>query len=158
MINVYKLKILKCPHKILQSKAQIVEKFDDQLKKIIDRMFFLMKQNNGIGLAAPQIGIPLRLFVTEIPGEEKRVFINPSLASPFGASKIENEGCLSLPGYLYPVARPRIITISAYDVHGKEFNLFGWDISARCWMHENDHLNGVLIKDICSGKPIKIKR
>lgn len=158
MININKLKILTYPHESLKKKAEEVKQFDDELKNIVDRMFDLLSKMKGIGLAAPQIGLPLRIFITSIPYEEKRVFINPVIASPFGAPTIEKEGCLSLPGFLYSVPRPRIVTISAKDIYGKEFNLFGWGISARCWMHENDHLNGILIKDICFGEPIKNKK
>lgn len=157
MININKLKILTYPHESLKKKAEEVKQFDDELKNIVDRMFDLLSKMKGIGLAAPQIGLPLRIFITSIPNEEKRVFINPVIASLFGAPTIEKEGCLSLPGFLYSVPRPRIVTISAQDIYGKEFNLFGWGISARCWMHENDHLNGILIKDICVGSPEKIR-
>lgn len=166
-IDPSKLKVQIYPAAILRKKAAPVERVDDQVRAVIARMFALMREEEGIGLAAPQVGLSWRLFVVDIPAprddadrpipgradglpvwsEGPRVYINPRLSQPAGNLAGGEEGCLSLPDIRGEVVRPPIITITALDIDGREFTTTGAGLLARCWQHEMDHLDGVLIID-----------
>ena len=113
-------------------------------------MFDLMYEANGIGLAANQVGLPLRLFVINLAGKrgdgEELVFLNPVVSRPKGTSSAE-EGCLSLPGVYGDVVRPKQVTVDAYDLQGRQFQGEIDGLLARCVQHELDHLDGVLFID-----------
>ena len=113
-------------------------------------MFDLMYEANGIGLAANQVGLPLRLFVINLAGKrgdgEELVFLNPVVSRPKGTSSAE-EGCLSLPGVYGEVVRPKQVTVDAYDLQGRQFQGEIDGLLARCVQHELDHLDGVLFID-----------
>jgi peptide deformylase len=133
----------------------------DSRERVVDRMIALMRKADGIGLAAPQVGLSWRLFVVDVPsGEDRspqtvppsatdgpRFYINPKLSDPKGAPVPWEEGCLSLPDIRGDVLRPPVITISALDLEGKPFTQTAGGVLARCWQHEMDHLDGVLILD-----------
>jgi peptide deformylase len=142
------LRILHYPDPRLRRKAAEVKDFDASLAELAARMFELMKTAEGVGLAAPQVGVALRLFVMNATGEEKDrlVFINPVLDQLAGAAEAE-EGCLSLPGINVQVKRAARARVRAFDLAGKPFTLEAGDLPARVWQHETDHLNGVLIID-----------
>ena len=120
-----------------------------------------MVEEEGIGLAAPQVGLGWRMFVADVPLGEKRVatgdlpsatngpvvYINPVLSKPTGPVEPYEEGCLSLPDIRGEVLRPPVITITALDVEGNTFTQSATGLLARCWQHEVDHLDGVLIID-----------
>ena len=130
---------------VLRSKAVIVS--DPLEKGLYKAMIGLMHAAKGIGLAAPQIGIPLRLFVTDVPGDKPRIFINPIITVFSGEMDTKNEGCLSLPGVNEMVKRSSRIKVTATDLKGREFVLECGGMLARCIQHEYDHLDGILFID-----------
>jgi peptide deformylase len=136
------------PDPILMKEAEPVPNMDGQVKEIVDRMIQAMYANHGIGLAAPQIGIPLQIFVA---GDENgwRGFINPEVLAGEGESTLE-EGCLSLPDLVVPVKRKETVFIRAWNLDGKEMNLEVSGFPGRVYQHEIDHLSGILIIDYIS--------
>lgn len=142
------LKIIFYPDPRLKKPAETIQTFDEDLKALAERMFELMREAKGVGLAAPQVGIVKRLFVMNHTGEpeDDRVYINPELSNAEGAEEDE-EGCLSLPGLRTKVIRPDIIRIKAQDIDGNPIDEVSDDFRARVWQHETDHLNGVLLID-----------
>jgi peptide deformylase len=131
-------------HPALRKRCHEIKKFTPLLKDIIQKMFVLMEESHGIGLAAPQIGLPWRLFVTKI--DVPKVFINPILSTG-GKTTVMNEGCLSLPGIHLDISRRNTVYITAKDENGIEFKDKYTGLEACCVQHENDHLNGILIID-----------
>ena len=133
---------------VLREKAQRVTVFDNALAIFVDAMFDTMEEADGIGLAAPQVGVPKRLFVvdTRKPGE-KLVFINPEIIGTSQEQGLHEEGCLSIPGMYYDILRPLQVSIQAQDISGKSFVTHASGLLARVIQHENDHLNGVLFID-----------
>ena len=123
---------------------------DAELVRIVREMFNLMYAHNGIGLAANQVDLPLRLFIVNLtakPDEgEEFVFINPVLSKPKGNEESE-EGCLSFPELYGPVTRPKLITVHAYNLHGEEIRLNLNGMLARVVQHEYDHLDGMVFVD-----------
>jgi peptide deformylase len=150
-IDPAKLRIIKFPDPRLRKVSKPVVVFDDWLAHVIERMLGMMHQSSGIGLAAPQVALPLRLFVCNVTGDPKdnRVFINPSFVNPDGMAE-GAEGCLSVPDVTITVRRHRECDILAQDVTGKPIQLHGTELEARCWQHEYDHLDGRLIVDYMS--------
>jgi peptide deformylase len=124
-----------------------VEKFDDELRQLCDDMFESMYAANGVGLAAPQIGIGRRLAVIDVTvgknPEARLVLANPEIIQMEGEQR-EEEGCLSVPGFRGNVARPQYVTLRAQDATGKSFEMNGEGLLARAFCHEIDHLHGVL--------------
>ena len=139
--------VVKYGQKVLEQPAQPVAVFDGDLARLVEDMFASMYAANGVGLAAPQIGIPLRLAIVDITtGEDpeaKIVLCNPEILSTEGKQTAE-EGCLSLPGFRAPVSRPKSVTVRAQTLEGKWFETTGEDLEARAFCHEIDHLNGRL--------------
>ncbi len=142
------LRIVCYPDPILREKAEPVTEFDENLKAFVEHMYELMKTGEGVGLAAPQVGISARLFVLNPTGEpeDRKVYINPEFIGTNGVAERE-EGCLSLPGINVMMRRARVARLRAQDVEGNTFEESGEDLLARIWQHENDHLNGRLIID-----------
>jgi len=142
------LSILNYPDPRLRRPCASVETFDDGLKALAERMVELMKQADGVGLAAPQVGISRRLFVCGVSGEPDDVmaFVNPRLADLDGEESAE-EGCLSIPDVTVTVKRAKRCRIDAQDLEGNPIAFEGADLAARCWQHECDHLDGRLIID-----------
>jgi peptide deformylase len=130
------------PDPILRKKAQAIENIDGRVKKIVDRMAEVMYANKGIGLAAPQIGIPSRILIVDI-GEGPRVLINPEIVEGEGETVME-EGCLSLPTIELPVKRMEKVLVRGQDLRGKEISLELFGFPGRVYQHEIDHLNGIL--------------
>jgi len=139
--------IVKYGDPVLETPGQPVEKFDDDLQKLVADMFESMYAANGVGLAAPQIGISRRLAVIDVSNgknpEAKIVCANPQIMHTEGEQR-EEEGCLSLPGFRGHVLRPQYVTVRAQDASGTEFEMRGEGLLARAFCHEIDHLNGVL--------------
>lgn len=160
-VDVPSLEIVEYPHPALRAKAKPVDRITDEVREVARRMVELMRDADGIGLAAPQVGLPWRLFVVNVPASEdrsadtdpptatvgSRFYINPKLSAPTGAPVPWEEGCLSLPDIRGDVLRPPGITISALDLDGATFAGSAAGLLARCWQHEMDHLDGVLIID-----------
>ena len=146
--NPSDLKIVYWPDPRLLKVSARVESFDERLRTLAGRMFELMREHKGVGLAAPQVGINLRLFVMNATGDPKddRVYVNPELSAPEGEEEAE-EGCLSLPGIHVDVLRCKGLHIVAQDLEGKQFEQTEAGYVARIWQHEIDHLNGKLLTD-----------
>jgi len=146
---VDKLKIVHYPAGVLRRKASPVPEVTDDIRAIASRMLELMHEAPGVGLAAPQVGLGLRLFVASETGEpeDDMVFINPVILQPTEEMEDMEEGCLSLPEIRGQVRRPRGVTIQAIDLRGEPFSLRSEELPARIWQHETDHLDGVLIID-----------
>lgn len=144
------LHIIPYPHPTLRRKSKPVRRVDAELKSIVREMFSLMYEARGVGLAANQVDIPLRLFVINTESDpdkgQERVFINPVITQPKQSSEAE-EGCLSLPGLYGNVQRPKTVRINAYDLDGNEINEEVSGLLARAAQHELDHLDGILFFD-----------
>ncbi|MBI1388953.1 MAG: peptide deformylase [bacterium] len=134
---------------VLRKKTKFVKTFDKKLEKFIDDMFDTMYEANGIGLAAPQVGVLKKLFVVDTlePGE-KMAIANPKIIWQSEETWGMKEGCLSIPGVEGEVIRPRVIRVKAQNAYtGDEMEFEAEDLLARVILHENDHLNGVLFVD-----------
>lgn len=141
---------------MLERETEPVSEFNDDLRALVEDMFETMYAAPGVGLAAPQVGLSLRLTVIDVTaGEEKGnqiVLVNPEIAHEEGSQKGE-EGCLSIPGFSAIVERPFKVVCKAFDVEGNPIQVEGQDHLARVICHEVDHLEGVLYLDRIS--PIK---
>ena len=144
------LSIIPHPHPTLRVCSRPVRKVDAQLRNFVAQMLDLMYATDGVGLAANQVNLPLRLFVANPTGDrndgEELVVINPQIQFPKG-NETAQEGCLSLPGIYGNVKRPKTIRISAYDLSGNSIEREVDGFLSRVIQHENDHLNGVLFFD-----------
>jgi peptide deformylase len=140
-------KIVKYGDPVLERNAAPVTEFDDKLKKLTEDMFETMYAVQGVGLAAPQIGLAMHLAVIDVTSgknpEAKIVLANPRIIHMEGEQR-EEEGCLSVPGFRGNVLRPRFVTVRAQDATGKVFEMRGEGLLARAFCHETDHLNGML--------------
>jgi peptide deformylase len=139
--------IVKYPEPILQRPAAAVTEFDEELRTLVDDMFESMYAAQGIGLAAPQIGVPLRVTVLDLSfqknPEEKIVLINPEITFKQGKQYAE-EGCLSLPDIHEKVSRAAVVKVRAQTLDGEWQTYDGEELLARAFQHEIDHLDGVL--------------
>jgi peptide deformylase len=154
--------IVKFGNPVLEKPAERVTVFDADLKKLTEDMFESMYAARGVGLAAPQIGIPRRIAVVDVSFKEdpdgQIVLINPEIIHKEGRHK-QSEGCLSIPDFRENVSRALVVTIRAQDLTGKVFERTGDDLLARAFQHETDHLNGKLyISHISALKRDLIKR
>lgn len=132
---------------VLRKKCRPVERFDEKLWELLDDMRdTLYGSGNGVGLAAPQVGILRRVVVIDV-GEGLIELCNPEIISQSG-KQTGNEGCLSCPGQYGIVTRPRKVKVRAFDRNGKPITVSGEDLLARAFCHEIDHLEGRLFKDI----------
>lgn len=135
------------PDPVLKQKAKRVRTIDGSIKKLIRDMVETMHSEAGrVGLAAPQIGVPLRVIVIGIPEEEDIAIINPEIVRRRGERLID-EGCLSVPGYFGQIKRAELITVKGRDQDGKEIRIKAEGLLAQVLEHEIDHLNGVLYLD-----------
>jgi peptide deformylase len=142
------LKIIAYPDPRLRKVSIEVQKFDENLAALAKRMFELMREARGVGLAAPQVGKNIRLFVANHSGkpEDDRIYVNPVISDAEGEETAQ-EGCLSLPNINVDVGRPVTANIRAKDLLGNPIDQTESGYIARIWQHELDHLNGVLIID-----------
>lgn len=140
---------------VLRQKARKVKRFGPELERLANDMLETMRDAYGVGLAAPQVGLPIRLFVAEVPADmedephagESYVFVNPKIVK-VGREEVEREeGCLSIPGIYGDVWRPDEVVVRAQDVKGNTFRLRARGFLARIILHENDHLDGILFVD-----------
>ena len=142
------LKIILYPDPRLKKLSQPVTSFDERLRLLAARMLELMREAKGVGLAAPQVGENVRLFVmnaTQEPGDD-RIYVNPVL-SDFEGDEEQEEGCLSLPGIHVNVTRGKQVRMVAQDLEGNPIEEVASGFPARVWQHEFDHLNGTLLTD-----------
>jgi len=139
--------IVKYGDPILEKPAAVVKKFDEAFAELAEDMFASMYVAQGVGLAAPQIGMGIRLAVVDVTGgknpEGKIVLVNPEIIHAEGEVR-EEEGCLSVPGFRGYVVRPQFVTVRAQNVSGETFEVRGENLLARAFCHEIDHLNGIL--------------
>lgn len=153
---------------ILRKKVAPIKEITEEIRQLASDMVETMRAYDGIGLAAPQIGKSISIFVTEVPIEvpqgdgtsnwvpgEVRVYINPKIVQYSEEKWIRGEGCLSIPGVFGEVERPVQIVVEATDIEGKKFQEEQSWLTARAIMHENDHLNGVLFFDRMHGEKRK---
>ncbi|XP_078151746.1 peptide deformylase 1B [Carex rostrata] len=145
------LKIVEYPDPILRAKNKRIKTFDDNLKKLVQEMFDIMYKTDGVGLAAPQVGVNVQLMVFNSSGEpgegEEIVLVNPVIYKASDRTTMFNEGCLSFPGIFADVERPATIKVDARDVTGAKFKINLSGLSARVFQHEFDHLKGILFFD-----------
>ena len=135
------------PDAALKMKARTVEDFDDELKSLAERMKMLMRDANGIGLAATQVGVLRRVFVFQPDEEEILAIVNPEIVEQSDETDVADEGCLSIQGITVPVERSVSVVITGLDENGEpvRYDLEGY--AARCVLHETDHLDGILMID-----------
>lgn len=140
----------------LRAHCAEVESVDDEVKQLVDDLIETMYAADGIGLAAPQVGVPLRVFVYDVrePEIEPGVMINPRIVEAGGSIR-DTEGCLSIPGFDEMVERYAEVVVEGLDREGREIRIEANDLLSRCLQHENDHLDGVLFIDRLS--PLKRK-
>ncbi len=147
-LDVSGLEIVQYPDPVLRTVARPIDPIDDTVRAVAARMFELMHDAEGAGLAAPQVGLSWRMFVTRADDEHPdRVFVNPSIRDLDGELELRAEGCLSLPVLTVEVRRPTAATVTCLDLDGRSMTLAATGLMARIWQHEHDHLNGVLIID-----------
>lgn len=146
------------PDPILRGVSKPVERFDGELRKLADDMLETMYDAPGIGLAAIQIGEPVRMLVIDLAKEDQpkapQVFINPEILASGDERSVYEEGCLSIPDYYAEVERPASVTVAFTDLEGNRREIVADGLLATCLQHEIDHLNGVLFIDHIS----KLKR
>ena len=130
---------------ILYKKCKAVVKFDEKLHILLDDMYETMQSRDGVGLAAPQVGILKRALVIDV-GDGKIDLINPEIVEESG-EQTGSEGCLSVPGVFGEVTRPNVVTVKAQDRNGKWFKITGKELLARAFCHEIEHLDGKLFLD-----------
>ncbi|MCL2127321.1 MAG: peptide deformylase [Treponema sp.] len=144
------MRILTIGDDVLRQKAAAVENYKNDSEKwaeTVRQMLEALKKGKGVGLAGPQIGLSLRIFVTSVEGDVPRVFINPSIIETSLETAKYEEGCLSVPGVWADVVRPKTVKVQAWDEKGRSFTLDAGGILARVILHEYDHLEGVLFID-----------
>ncbi len=150
------LPVVKYGDPILNNEGSPITEFDGQLAELVENMFETMHTAKGVGLAAPQVGEAKKLFVMDCTGGKdparRFAFINPQIAETKDI-QVGEEGCLSFPGLYFEIERPRIVTVTAFDVNGKEFTMQFEDLEARCVVHETDHVYGKVFLEYLS--PLK---
>ena len=142
------MNIVNYPDPVLRQKAKPLTEINKEVYLKVEEMMELMYQAQGIGLAAPQVGWSVRLFIIDADGDshEEKVFINPVIIEEAGELNKE-EGCLSFPGIMSKVVRAQRIKAQAYNLKGQKIEIEAEGLAARAWQHEIDHLNGCLFID-----------
>jgi len=145
------MKIVKYPHPALRTHARPVAAIDKDVQLAAGRMLELMYKSEGLGLAAPQVALEYQLLVMNFEGDAERkeaeyVAINPVIVESKGALN-DREGCLSFPGLYQNVRRAKTVRVQAYNLKGELYEMTCFDLPARVWQHEIDHLNGTLFID-----------
>lgn len=139
---------------VLRKKCRAVTEVNDRILELIDDMFDTMYEANGVGLAAPQVGVLKRIVVIDVAGEDEEpqplVLINPEIIERSGEQTGE-EACLSLPGVFGIVTRPNVVKVRFFDENMEQYELEGEELLARAICHECDHLDGVLYRDVANG-------
>ena len=142
--------IVKDNNEFLSKKSRPVEKIDGRIKQLVDDMKETLVKADGVGLAAPQVGVLKRIFIFDINVDKSdiREFINPEIIKKKGKNDKYLEGCLSFPGRSFKIVRPEKVTVRAQNLSGDWFTFEAEDFIARALMHENDHLDGITIPQI----------
>jgi peptide deformylase len=140
------LPIRVAPDPVLTQKAKRVRNIDGSIHKLVKDMLETMHDAPGVGLAAPQVGVPLRVIVIGIPEQEDFALINPEVVKTKG-ERVVSEGCLSIPGYVGQLKRSESVTVKGRDPSGKEVRIKAVELLAQALEHEIDHVNGILYTD-----------
>lgn len=130
---------------VLKQRARDVEELDGSVAALVETMYETMYDAVGVGLAAPQVGVQRRIFTYDI-GEGPHAVLNPEIAESAG-EWVYNEGCLSVPGIHFEIARPKVVTLRGLGVDGNEIEIEADEMLARVFQHEVDHLDGILLLD-----------
>ncbi|HUV53125.1 MAG TPA: peptide deformylase [Dehalococcoidia bacterium] len=142
------LPVVQMGNPVLHSKAKKVKTIDGSIQKLIDDMIETMRDIDGVGLAAPQVGVPLQVVVYELPDDKKvTVLINPEIVKSSEETEMMDEGCLSLPGYRGEVKRLTSVTVKGRNRQGKMIRIKGEGLLAQVLQHEVDHINGIVFVD-----------
>ena len=159
-VDPHTLALILHPAEVLRGKASEVDPSDPNVQAVAKRMISLMVEHEGAGLAAPQVGLSWRLFVTRNPedADEALVWVNPTLEIVNGEVESNEEGCLSLPEIRGNVRRPVGIKITGWNALGEPAEMTSEEFIARVWQHENDHLDGILIIDKMSAMDRLVNR
>jgi peptide deformylase len=146
MIDFEKCRITRYPSEVLARKAEPVEEIDENIRQFVKKMTEMMIERKGIGFAAPQAGVSLRLFIISLDGtaQNVKVYINPTV-TPDGALVSNEEGCLSVPGVFTKIRRHKKCKVTATDLDGNEFSEEAEGLYARALQHEYDHIEGMTI-------------
>ncbi len=142
-MSTYPVRVFGDP--VLKQKAKDVTELDGTLARFVDTMVDTMYEASGVGLAAPQVGVQKRMFTFDV-GDGPQVLINPEVAEATGEWVYE-EGCLSIPGFHFEIVRPKVVTMQGIDLDGNELIIEGDELLGRVFLHELDHLDGVLMLD-----------
>ncbi len=142
-MSTYTIRVFGDP--VLKQRAKDVTDVDGALARVVNTMVDTMYDASGVGLAAPQVGVQKRLFTFDV-GEGPQVLINPVIAEATGEWAYD-EGCLSIPGFHFEIVRPKVVTITGIDLDGDEVVIEGDELLGRVFLHELDHLDGVLMID-----------
>jgi peptide deformylase len=147
MVDVEKCHITHYPAAVLADGARPVELINDDTRRIVEKMTDLMLENKGIGLAGPQAGLPLRIFIISLDGsrDNVKVYINPTVTPTTAELHPTEEGCLSVPGIYTKIRRYKKCTVAATDLEGRQFTEEAEGLLARALQHEYDHIEGLTI-------------
>ena len=156
MIDIDKCRITHYPAGVLGRRAEPVEEINDNILRLVDKMIDIMLKNKGLGLAAPQAGVSLRLFIISLDGSRENVkaYVNPTVM-PIGELDAIDEGCLSVPGIYTKIRRYTKCEVIATDLDGNEFTNQAEGLYARALQHEYDHIEGITIVNRM-GQPARI--
>ncbi len=148
-MDVEKCELTRYPTPVLGKPAEPVEQINDDIRRLADKMADIMFKNKGVGLAGPQAGVNLRIFVISLTGsrEDLRVYINPTVTPTSDDLEVHEEGCLSIPGMYTRIRRYKTCRVTATDLDGNEFTEDADGLYARCLQHEYDHIEGMTIAD-----------
>lgn len=141
------MEVVQLGNPVLREKALPIPEVTDEIRAMANEMFDLMIKSDGVGLAAPQVGKSIRMFVLIADDNVRRVFINPQIIATSEELVPYDEGCLSMPKFYEEIVRPKKVTVQAINENGKVFTLEADGLLARIIQHENDHLDGVLFID-----------
>jgi len=146
MIDIEKCRITHYPAGVLRSRAEPVDEINDNIHRFVDKMVDIMLKNKGVGLAAPQVGVSLRLFIISLDGSRENVkaYVNPTV-TPTGQLEAIDEGCLSVPGIYTKIRRYKQCEVTATDLDGNEFTDQAEGLYARALQHEYDHIEGITV-------------
>jgi len=146
MIDIEKCRITRYPAEVLAKRAEPVVEIDDNIRQLVEKMTDIMLKNKGVGLAAPQAGVPLRLFIISLDESREKVtvYINP-VVTPDGELGSMEEGCLSVPGIYTKIRRYKKCNVTATNLDGNEFKERAEGLHARALQHEYDHIEGMTI-------------
>ena len=147
-VDISKCKITHYPANVIRGKAKPIDEINDNTRQLVEKMIDIMLENRGMGLAGPQAGVDLQIFIVAMGGtrENVRTYINPTV-TPTGSLESAEEGCLSVPTVYANIKRYTHCTVTATDLDGRNFTEEADGLYARCLQHEYDHLQGMTIAD-----------